>query len=155
GRAVPEGDGYRISGRWSFASGVEHAAYRMVGVMVEGEGEPRILHAILRAEQTEVVDTWNVSGLRGTGSHDLCARDPLVPRRWTTSLLSGRPRHAGSLYAFPLFGLLALGVAAVAIGVAREATLALAALAAEKRPMWSKQSLAHRELVQAHVAEAE
>jgi indole-3-acetate monooxygenase len=155
GRAVPDGEGYRISGRWTFASGVEHAAYRMVGVTVEGEGEPQILHAILRADQTEVVDTWNVSGLKGTGSHDLCARDARVPRRWTTSLLEGRPRHAGALYAFPLFGLLSLGIAAVAIGVARESTLALAALAAEKRPMWSKKSLAHRELVQAHVAEAE
>ncbi len=110
---------------------------------------------VLRADQTQVIDTWNVSGLRGTGSHDMSAADAIVPKRHSASLISDRPRHGGALYRFPIFGLLSLGVAAVALGVAQEATIALTALATGKRPMWSKKSLAHRELVQAHVAEAE
>ncbi len=113
------------------------------------------MHVVLRADQTQVVDTWTVNGLRGTGSHDLVATDAIVPKPWSASLLSGSPRHPGTLYRFPIFGLLALGIAAVAVGVAEEAIVALTALAAGKRPMWSKKSLAHRELVQAHVAEAE
>jgi alkylation response protein AidB-like acyl-CoA dehydrogenase len=163
GKATAEGDGYRVSGRWSFASGVEHSAHRMGGVLVMGpdgpllspKGEPVITHVVLKAEQTTVVDTWNVSGLRGTGSHDLTVAGALVPRRWSASLVDDRPRHGGVLYRFPIFGLLSLGIAAVALGIAREAIGALTELATAKRPMWSKRSLAHRELVQMQVAEAE
>ncbi len=163
GHAVDEGDHYRVSGRWAFASGVEHSGYRMVGAVVTGAagegpahgGEPVIRHLLLRADETRVADTWDVSGLRGTGSHDIVAADAIVPKRLSASLIGDRPRHPGVLYRFPIFGLLSLGVAAVALGVAREAILALTALAAEKRPAGSKRTLAQRELTQAHVAEAE
>jgi alkylation response protein AidB-like acyl-CoA dehydrogenase len=155
GRAVDEGDHYRVSGRWSFASGVDYATYRMVGVVGPGDAEPAILQAFLRADQTRVVDTWTTSGLRGTGSHDVIAEDAIVPKRLVVSLASERPRHEGPIYRFPVFGLLALGIAAVTLGVARDAVGTLVALAASMRPMWSNKSLAHRELVQAHVAEAE
>ncbi len=163
GKAIDEGGHYRVSGRWSFASGVEHTSYRMVGVVVTDgagqplleRGEPVIRHVILRAEDTRIIDTWNVSGLRGTGSHDLGVEDAVVPQRWSAALLGGQPVQDGVLYRFPILGLLALGIAAVALGVAREAIDGLTALATAKRPAWSKKSLAHRELVQAHVAEAE
>jgi alkylation response protein AidB-like acyl-CoA dehydrogenase len=163
GTAIEEGDHYRVSGRWSFASGVEHAGHRMGGVIVMGKdgplrspsGEPVIRHVVLRAEDTQVIDTWNVSGLRGTGSHDMAVDGALVPKKRSAALLADRPKHGGALYRFPIFGLLALGVSAVAIGIAREAIEALEALAADKRPMWSKRTLARRELVQTHVAEAE
>ncbi|APR81748.1 Hypothetical protein A7982_07097 [Minicystis rosea] len=163
GRAVEAGDAYRISGRWSFASGVDHATHRMGGVLLMGpdgpvlgpDGNPVIRHVLFRAEDTRVLDTWSTSGLRGTGSHDMAVKDILVPKRFCASLGSDRPRHTGVLYRFPIFGLLALGVAAVAMGIAREAIDTLTSLATEKKPMWSKRSLAHRELVQVHVAEAE
>ncbi len=163
GKAVDAGDAYRVSGRWSFASGVEHTSHRLVGVVVTDEagqpvlehGEPVIRHVLLRAGDTRVIDTWNVSGLRGTGSHDLGVEGAVVPKRWSASLLGGRPRHDGVLYRFPILGLLSLGIAAVALGVAREAIGALTSLATAKRPAGSKKSLAHRELVQAHVAEAD
>jgi alkylation response protein AidB-like acyl-CoA dehydrogenase len=163
GTAIEEGDHYRVSGRWSFASGVEHAGHRMGGVIVMGKdgplrspsGEPVIRHVVLRTADTQVIDTWNVSGLRGTGSHDMAVDGALVPRKWSAALHADRPKHDGVLYRFPIFGLLALGVSAVAIGIAREAIEALTALASDKRPMWSKRTLGHRELVQTHVAEAE
>jgi alkylation response protein AidB-like acyl-CoA dehydrogenase len=163
GRATDEGDGYRVAGHWSFASGVEHAAYRMGGVLVMGpggpqlsaSGDPVIRHLIFRAEDTRVADTWNTSGLRGTGSHDMIVDGVFVPRRRSASLGVDRPRHPGVLYRFPIFGLLALGIAAVALGIARESISALTALATGKRPMWSKKNLAHRELIQVQVAEAE
>lgn len=163
GRAVEEGDGYRISGRWSFASGVDHATHRMGGVLIMGPdgpalgpgGEPVIRHVLFRAEDTRILDTWNTSGLRGTGSHDMSVKDIFVPKRFCASLGSDRPRHSGVPYRFPIFGLLALGVSAVALGIAREAIDAFVSLATEKTPMWSKRSLAHREMVQVHVAESE
>ena len=164
GKAVDEGDHYRVSGRWAFASGVEESAWRMLGAVVtepSGEpvlspsGEPLIRHLFLRADETRVVETWTASGLCGTGSHDLTAGHVLVPKRRSASLLAERPRHPGALYRFPLFGLLSLGIAAVALGIARESIAALSALATEKRPAYSKRSLAQREMTQAHVAEAE
>jgi alkylation response protein AidB-like acyl-CoA dehydrogenase len=118
-------------------------------------GEPLVRHFLLRAEDTRVADTWDTSGLRGTGSHDLTAAGARVPKRLSASLLADPPRQSGALYRFPFFGLLALGIAAVALGVAREAVVALSELAGEKRPAWSKRTLAQRELTQAHVAEAE
>lgn len=163
GRAVDEGNAYRVSGRWTFASGVEHATHRMGGVVVMGPegpllgpgGEPVIQHVVFQAADTRVLDTWHTSGLCGSGSHDMEVKDVVVSKRFCASLVSDRPRHAGALYQFPIFGLLAMGVAAVALGIAREAIDTLSALATQKKPVGSKRSLASRELVHVHVAEAE
>ena len=157
GRATPTENGYRVSGRWSFASGCEHAQWRMGGVIVPGEvlpsGAPDVRSVIFRADETRVIDTWDTSGLRGTGSHDLVVEDVVVPRNRTFSLLSSSPRHVD--HPSPFFGVLAGGVAAVGLGVARAALDSFVALAKTKTPPGSKRTLAHRELVQIEVARAE
>jgi alkylation response protein AidB-like acyl-CoA dehydrogenase len=155
GRAVPEEGGYRVSGRWPFASGCEHSAWRMGGCMVEGGPEPVVRAMLLRAEDTRIVDTWNTSGMRGTGSHDLEVQSAFVPAARSFSLLTDRPRHAGVLYAVPFFGTLAASVAAVAVGIARAAVDALITLARTKPTPGARRSIAHRELVQLDVARAE
>jgi alkylation response protein AidB-like acyl-CoA dehydrogenase len=156
GRATKVDGGYRVSGRWPFASGCEHSSWRMGGVFVEGpEGQPPTVRSVLfSAEQTRVVDTWNVSGLRGTGSHDLEVSDVLVPDARSFSL-SSPARHEGGVYRLPFFGVLASGVAAVTLGIARAAIDSIIALAKKKTPFGSKRGIAHRELVQLHVAQAE
>ncbi len=162
GRAVATDDGgYRVSGRWPFASGCEHSAWRMGGTMVMGatgpellpSGAPDVRSVLFRAEETKVIDTWDTSGLRGTGSHDLEVTDVVVPRARTFSLLSGQPKHAG--YTLPFFGVLASGVAAVGLGIARAAVDTFVTMAKTKTPPGSKRTLAHRELVQMDVAKAE
>jgi alkylation response protein AidB-like acyl-CoA dehydrogenase len=163
GRATEEGDCYRVSGRWPFASGVAHSALRMGGAVLMGEGgpllspggEPLIRHILFRAEETQILDTWTVSGLCGTGSHDMVVEAALVPRGRSVSLGVDRPRHPGVLYKLPLFGLLALSVASVALGIARAAIDAFCALATQKKPLYSNRSLAQREVVQVEVAKAE
>jgi alkylation response protein AidB-like acyl-CoA dehydrogenase len=155
GVGVDEGEHVRVSGRWPFASVAEHASYRMGGVVMRGEGPPALRHVLFEAAQTRLVDTWQVSGLRGTGSVDMLVDDVLVPKAWTTSLVSEKPRHDGLLYRFPQFGLLALSITAVAFGVAREAIDAFAQLATAKRPGGSKRTLAERELTQLTMARAE
>jgi alkylation response protein AidB-like acyl-CoA dehydrogenase len=157
GRAARVAGGFRVSGRWPFASGCEHASFRMGGALVEGDppgpsGAPQVRSMLFRADETRVVDTWDASGLRGTGSHDVEAIDVFVPDARSFSLL-GAPVVAGP--GVPFFGLLAAGVASVAIGIARGAVEAVGALVKTKRPMGASRTLAHRELVQRDVARAE
>lgn len=158
GRAVRDGDGYRVTGRWSFASGCEHARWRMGGTIADGDaplpsGAPDVRSVVFTAAETQVHDTWDTSGLRGTGSHDISATDVIVPRERTFSLLTGKPRIAG--YELPFFGVLASCVAAVGLGIARASIATATALVQTKSPPGSKRTLAHRELVQVEVARAD
>jgi len=155
--------GYHVRGRWAFASGCEHCAWLMGGCVVLDGAAPRLLPngmpdarlMLFPATQARVIDTWTVSGLRGTGSHDIAVEDLLVPAGHSVSLVTDRPQAAGALYHVPVFGLLALGIAAVALGVARRAIDELVALAGAKTPAGSRRRLAERAAVQAAVAEAE
>jgi indole-3-acetate monooxygenase len=156
GRAEPAEGGYRVRGRWPFASGCEHASWRMGGALVADEvgAVPAVRSVLFRADETRVIDTWQVSGLCGTGSHDVEVGEIVVPAARVFSLF-GAPRHRGAVYRVPIFGLLAAGVAAVSLGIARRAVDAFVELAAGKRPLDAKRSIAHRELVQLTLAQAE
>ena len=161
GRAIPIDGGYRLSGRWPFTSGVENALVRLGGGLVyEGDkprvlasGQPEIRSFFVRADQSSVIDTWKTSGLRGTGSHDMVVEDIFVPRDHTACVFTDAPSESGTLYRFPLFGLLALGVSAVGLGIARASLDALGELATAKKR--GRRSLAETELAQLRLAEAE
>jgi alkylation response protein AidB-like acyl-CoA dehydrogenase len=163
GRALAGDGGFRVSGRWAFASGCQHCAWLMGGAVVVDGTEPRRLPSgapdarlfLFPAGEAEILDTWDVSGLRGTGSHDIAVRDVLVPAARSISLVTDRPTATGPLYAFPVFGLLALGIASVALGIARRALDELEALAADKVPSLARRTLRDRPVVQAETAEAE
>ncbi|HME72696.1 MAG TPA: acyl-CoA dehydrogenase family protein [Myxococcota bacterium] len=163
GRAVVVPGGYRVTGRWAFASGCQHCAWLMGGCAVEEDGVSRSFERgvpdsrmmIFPAAEAHVHDTWRVVGLCGTGSHDIEVRDLFVPKERSVSLLTDRPRETGPLYHFPVFGVLAIGVCAVALGLARAAIDEFAQLAASKRPTGSARMLAERPAVQADIARAE
>jgi indole-3-acetate monooxygenase len=163
GRAERREDDFLVSGRWSFASGVQHCDWVLGGCVVHDGEEPELLPngapdvrlMMMPAEAIEVIDTWSVSGLRGTGSHDMAVTAQLVPASRGVSLLSGAPREAGPLYSVPLFGLLALGIASVALGIARGAVEDFLALAGTKTPAGGRRTLAERSTVQAQLAQAE
>jgi indole-3-acetate monooxygenase len=162
GKAVPVEGGYRVSGRWPFASGSDHSAWRAGGAFVMGDagprmksdGKPEFRLFFFRAQETELLDTWHVCGLRGTGSHDMTTENVFVPEHRAIDLSEG-PRREGSLYAFPLYGFLAAQVAAVALGIARAAIVELCNLAGDKTPAEARRKLAERPLVQREVAVAE
>jgi indole-3-acetate monooxygenase len=163
GRAVADGDTYRVTGRWPFSSGVDHCTWVMGGCIVEEDGAPRMLEsgrpdvelALFPKEDVEVIDTWNVSGLRGTGSHDIAVDDFAVPRERAASVITRKPVAAGPLYAFPPFGLLALTIAGTALGIGRAAIEDLVDLAGGKTPTGSARPLADRPVTQARIAQAE
>jgi alkylation response protein AidB-like acyl-CoA dehydrogenase len=154
--------GFSVSGRWAFASGCSHCTWLMGGCFVEGEsgretiagGVPDIRLFLFPREAAKIVDTWDVVGLSGTGSHDIEVRDLFVPDGRDVSLLADRPCEPGALYAVPPFGLLSIGVAAVGLGVARRAIAELTGLARVKTPALGRRRLAERPVVQLRVAEA-
>ncbi|UNT00810.1 hydrolase [Streptomyces tubbatahanensis] len=90
-RSVP--GGWRLSGRWDFASGVDHAKWTMVGALLAGDqGPPALRHFVVPRHQYEVLDTWRNVGLRGTGSNSVRLEDVLVPEHRSfahASMLAG------------------------------------------------------------------
>ncbi len=152
GRAVADGDMLRVSGRWPFASGIDHCDWLMGGCVVE-DGDPRLV--LFGADDVERIDTWHVAGLSGTGSHDMAVEDLVVPAGRSASLLADSPRETGPLYAFPVFGLLSLAIASVALGIARGALDDLLELAGSKTPAMGTRTLAARSDTQGRTARAE
>ena len=155
--------GYRVTGRWPFASGCQHATWLLGGAVILDDGAPRMSAAgvpetrmmIFPAVDVTIHDTWNVVGLSGTGSHDIEVHDVFVPRERSVSFFTDRLTRPSALHEFPAFGLLALGVAAVALGIAQSAATDFRRLASEKTPFGGKRPLAARPAIQTHLAEIE
>ncbi len=163
GRAEENSDGLTITGRWPFGSGSQIAQWICGGATVYDNGEPRksergipetVLAFFPADEVTIHTDTWDTSGLRGTGSHDIEVSNAKVPEgRWV--VLGKKPRVDTPLYRFPTFGLLALGVSAVSIGIGERAIDEFIELAGAKTPTGSSRSLANRPIVQKDLAMAQ
>lgn len=163
GRAVRDGDVYTVTGTWPWGSNSPNSHWMMGGcVIVEnGEvarlanGQPDSRMLLFPADQVTLNDTWHASGLKGTGSGEMQVTDLVVPVEFSLSLIKDRPRVDGALYAFPVFGMLALGIASVALGNARGAIDDLVALASQKKPQASARRLCEQPNTQAEVARAE
>jgi alkylation response protein AidB-like acyl-CoA dehydrogenase len=167
-RAVEIEGGYRVSGRWRFGSGCQDADWMICSAQVsdgqtppgESNGAPRTIYVIQPRETVEIIDTWNVIGMRGTGSHDWTVHDATVPADQTEA--TGRVQQrimeqpwGGVLYHFPLYSIAGLHFSAVATGLARRAIDALVDLAGVKVPTRSAALLRESVQVQDAVARAE
>lgn len=157
GRARPEGSGFVVSGRWAWGSGVQHADVVVVGCLVPGgpDGAPRVLSVVVDAAHVRPLDNWTSFGLCGTGSGEFEVEPHWVPAERTARMLEDAPAVGTALYRFPVFGLLALAIAATASGIARQALDAFVALAASKVPQGSQRTLAQRPAVHEALARAE
>ncbi len=128
GRAEPVEGGYRVTGRWGYASGSHHAAWIALGGMVMDGGAPRMTNGVpelriayVRPSDVEILDTWHVAGLRATGSNDVTATDVFVPAAYTAAPLTDEPVLEGATYAIPLLTLFSITLVPVALGIARRA----------------------------------
>lgn len=162
GRATPVDGGMRVTGRWPFGSGSQVSQWICGGSLIMDPDGPRrgpfgprsLLMFFPRNEVTIHEDTWFTSGLCGTGSHDIEVADVFVPEgRWVE--LGHRARVETPLYRFPTLGLLALGVSAVATGIATHAIEHFIELATEKVPTGSRRALAERAGAQKDLARAQ
>ena len=92
GRAVVVEGGYRVSGRWSLVSGCQFSAWFILMCIVHENGQPRLTASgapefrfmLCPAADCDIVDTWTVAGLRGTGSHDVVVQDRFVPASYAS-----------------------------------------------------------------------
>ena len=135
--------GYRVSGRWAFASGCQHAKW-IFGDCFEGvvDGVPQLRIAVFSPDQVVIEDTWYVSGLAGTGSHHFHVDGVVVPADWTYSVLAGEPCIDETIVRIPVPALIACVVASVAIGTAQGALDEIVDLAAHKVPLLDQAPLA-------------
>ena len=136
GRAEAVEGGYRAAGRWRYASGAAHATWFTANCVVHRDGAavldtagaPLIRAMSFPATEVAVHRTWDVSGMRATGSEDFSVDGVFVPARRTFSVFGDPPHEGGPLYRFPFVSITQAGVAAVALGVAAHAVEAYAAL---------------------------
>jgi alkylation response protein AidB-like acyl-CoA dehydrogenase len=156
GSIAPDGGGYRVTGRWSFASGCEHADW-IYGNCVEGvvDGVPRLRTAVFEPGQVAIEDTWTVSGLSGTGSHHFHADAVVVPAERTLDPLADPPCIDAPIVRVPIPSLIALAIASVAVGIAQGALDDVVALAAEKVPLLDRRPLATNPTFQLELAGAD
>lgn len=124
GRARLEGDSYVVNGRWSLVSGCMHASWIPMMCLVENDGEvemlaPNVPHMrmlFIPREKHEIIDTWNVGGLRGTGSHDCVLTDVSVPA--AMSFAMGDPSLMdGPTGRVPIFACMVSGCASICLGI--------------------------------------
>lgn len=161
GRAVEDGNSYVLSGKWQWASGSVNCSWLMGGSAIIANGEPRRLPngaldsrmLLFPAASAQLINSWHVSGLCGTGSGEMQVTDLRVPKAHSVSLITDKPTASGAFYTFPVFGLLALGIAAVLLGNAQGAVAEVVELAGGKKPQGSTRVLAERPTAQAVLAE--
>lgn len=135
GRAEIDGGGYRLSGKWSYGSGVLHSDYLHSGAVVYKDGAVAgMLTFIVPTSQATMLGNWDVIGLRGTGSVDYSMQDVFVPREFTHSANTLEPLRGGLQYRLGIVGLSPLGHGAFAIGVGRRVLRELAASATAATP---------------------
>lgn len=148
--------GYRVTGRWSFASGCEHADW-LFGNNVEriDDGVPRLRVAVFSPDQVSIEDTWNVCGLSGTGSHHFRVENVLVPADRTLAPLVDKPCIDAVIARIPPPALLALSIASIAVGIGQGALDDIIQLATKKTPLLAEGTLARNGHFQRDLAQAD
>ena len=144
--------GFAVTGRWAWGSGTQHCRWVLGGAHCD-DGTFRLCWF----PQTEVTfhDTWYTSGMRGSGSLDYSVTEAFVAHERTMQPGVTRPVVETPLTTFPNVTLLAGGVAAVGLGVARRALDEVIDLAQGKKPQYSSRTLAQSGFTQVEVARAE
>jgi indole-3-acetate monooxygenase len=143
--------GWKVSGVWNWGSGTQHCQFICAGTRIGDD----IRLMFFDAADVRIHDTWRTSGLRGTGSNEFSVDEVFVPRARSMSARGARPTVEVPLAAFPNFTLLAVGVAAVALGLARRAIEEFVEVAVDKHPQFSQRTLAQVGTNQTDLARAE
>lgn len=154
GVATPVAGGFRVTGRWSFASGCQHADWFVAHCFVDDGRMPPVRMMVLPAADVEIVDTWTVSGLCGTGSHDFTIDDIFVPKARTFAVFD-EGGIEGPLGRIPELSVSSLEFANVAVGIAEGALAEVTTLATGKVPMFADTTLAANPMFRSQLGETD
>jgi alkylation response protein AidB-like acyl-CoA dehydrogenase len=136
GQAEPVAGGYRVKGRWPYASGIHHADWVLAGAFVPGQSEPagpRLV--VLPRDQVVIHDNWQVAGLKGTGSCDFSIENVFVPQEMTCALMDvilGNAIRGGAAARLGLPAGVASFHIGIPLGIARRALDEITTQAIEK-----------------------
>ena len=134
GKATLVEGGYRVSGRWAFASGIRHSQWVGFGAMVaDGNSTLQQVRMVVPTSQVQIHDNWNVLGLRGTGSCEFSLSDVFVPQRFTWGGTEAKPLRGGPNFLLGRPGMQTTGHCGFALGVGRRALDAVTELAKQKK----------------------
>jgi alkylation response protein AidB-like acyl-CoA dehydrogenase len=169
-KAIVADGGYRVTGRWPFASGSRHAKFMAAHTHVyeadgttphlAADGQPEERTFIFPRTDAEIIDNWYVMGLKGTGSDNYAVHDLFVPTERSMTVFGRNPaerRVDGPLYLFTVHQMFGASFAAVALGIARSTLDAYVELAKSKipAPTGGSKLLRDNSVVQANVGLAQ
>jgi alkylation response protein AidB-like acyl-CoA dehydrogenase len=161
-KATSTDGGYRISGRAPFVSNCYDADWISSTVLVDVDepagDEPEMRMVYFPSEECEIIDTWDVMGMRGTGSNDISVTDVYVPQSRTFPMVPDYEpgsHYRGPLYRLPLVGEAASGIPTPMLGVARRALDEVTELTRTKAPVGSSGLLKERASAQVQLGRAE
>lgn len=147
--------GLKVTGRWSWSSGCMGADVIGVGIMPQGGlGKELPRMAVMPRAKAQIVPNWDVSGLQGTGSHDLVVENVVVPEEWTF-VRGGGSSLDTPLYRYPALSFATQVLAVVALGVARGAIDELVRMASGRASATGAPNIGDRIYVQLEIARCE
>jgi alkylation response protein AidB-like acyl-CoA dehydrogenase len=155
GEATPKGDGYELTGRWRFGTGIVHADWVLLSghIATEPAGVPRLF--LVRRDAVEVRDTWHVDGMVATGSHDIVAHAVHVPAKHVSVGAMGAGGRGGEYLAkLPVAPMLSLTAAIPSVGAARRAVELFRRRLGERVPFGTKKLQSQRAAAQIRLARA-
>ena len=136
--------GYLLTGRWAFGSGIRHADWVLSGALIEPgpdaapAGLPAMLTAVVPVAQVHIEDTWDASGLRGSGSEHYRMESVFVPDDLVYAFPTAPRRCGGPLFGLPLLAVLTPAHVGFALGVARRALDEIIDLAPRRQKIWTR-----------------
>jgi alkylation response protein AidB-like acyl-CoA dehydrogenase len=164
GTATPVDGGYRINGRWEWATGVMHADWVMVGALTPTEDpkKPDLCMYLIPRDEVNVIDTWHVAGMVGTGSNDIEVEDVFVPGHRKQNVVDMRDGsspgalfHDSPIYKMPMMPVLGLTAAAPAVGGARKAVTLFRERLQERTVYGTADKQSQRAIAQARLGHAQ
>jgi 3-hydroxy-9,10-secoandrosta-1,3,5(10)-triene-9,17-dione monooxygenase len=133
GKATAVDGGFRLSGRWRYASGCEHCGWVLLGGLVDNDPTDWRFFVVPQRDY-KTVDTWQVAGLQGTGSIDVIVDDAFVPAYRTQHLKdnfllkgAGQALNTSGLYHVPFGQIFVRGVSTSGLGALQAMLAALIA----------------------------
>ena len=155
--------GYRITGRWAWASGIGHASWVQAGFMVMEKGEPArgenglplMLAAVIPVADLTVEDSWHTMGLRGTGSAHFSSPGITIPEHRTFPFLNPLARRGGVLFQLPVLGFFGPAFSGFFQGLGRRALDEITRIAQTKTRIMAGTRIAERGVFQRDLALAD